>query len=344
MSKLSSRQALWRTLPVLGVFVWEWRVWRKYQTQPCYRLTTLPADDSGLPPYPIDMWPLLAFPDGLLDESGVLYTLATETCPAAYHPTNIAQYALVNWNEYLATKDEKYRQIFINQVDWLVEHQNHVSEEAGGWPIPFAYADFFATGPWLSALTQGVSISALVRACRLTGKDIYRQAATRAVHTFELDIRDGGVSTAIGERGLFFEEVAVYPAAHILNGYLLALFGLYDYVALTADERIAALIQRSLATLHTMLDAYDLGYGSRYDLLLKTPTSRFYHSLHVLLLQTLARYSGCEHCAQLAARWAAYQRGPKAVLNYAMGRVARYRRAGRLLFSRLTQKTSVSEG
>lgn len=343
MSKLSSRQALWRTLPVLGVFVWEWRVWRKYQTQPCYRLTSLPADASGLPPYPIDMWPLLAFPDGPLDESGVLYTLATETCPAAYHPTNIAQYALVNWNEYLATKDDSYRQVFINQVDWLVEHESRVGDDAGGWPIPFAYADFFATGPWLSALTQGVSISALVRAYRLTNKEIYRQVAARAVRTFELDISAGGVSTSIDKAGIFFEEVAVYPAAHILNGYLLALFGLYDYVALTADERIAALIQRSLATLHNLLDEYDLGYGSRYDLLLKTPASRFYHALHVILLQTLAHYSGCEHCVQLADRWATYQHGPKASLNYAMGRVARYRRAGRLMFARISKKRKSPE-
>lgn len=345
MSNLSPRQALWRNLPVLGIFVWEWRVWRRYQTQPCYRLVPSSSDDgSDSWFYPIDMWPLLVFPDGPLDESGVLYTLATPTCPAAYQPTNIAQYALVNWNMHFTTGSEEYRLVFFNQVRWLVDNETRIAADAGGWPIPFAYPDFFATKPWLSALTQGVSISALARAYRLTGEDRYLQVARRAVRTFEMDIRDGGVSAAIGENGVFFEEVAVYPAAHILNGYILALLGLYDYVALTEDPQIAALIQRSLATLHTLIDEYDLGYGSRYDLLLKAPASRFYHALHVTLLQALARCSGCEHCEQLAARWASYQHGPRAALNYFMGRVARYRRALRLLSIRARGKRELSNG
>lgn len=335
MGDLSPRQSLWRKLPILGIFVWEWQVWRKYQTQPCYRLTSLTAHPSGVSPYPIDMWPLLTSPGGPLDELGVLYTLATPICPASYHPTNIAQYALMNWNEYLATNDEKYLKPFIDQVNWLVRNEKPVANGAGGWPIPFAYPDFFAFDTWLSALTQGVSISALIRAYQLTGDNNYFEAACRAVHTFELDIREGGVSTVVGEEGVFFEEVAVYPAAHILNGYILSLFGLYDYITLTQDTHITELVQHSLATLHTLLDEYDLKYGSRYDLLLKSPTNRFYHSLHVTLLYALANYSGCEHCALLAKRWEGYQRGFKSILNYGMGRANRYQRALRLFFYRL---------
>ena len=110
--------------------------------------------------------------------------------------------------------------------------------------MPFSVSDYNASAPWLSALTQGNAVSVLVRAYRLTHEEVFLQVARRAMRTFELDIRDGGVSTSIGEDGVFFEEFAVYPASHVLNGYILALFGLYDYADLTGDTRVAALIRR----------------------------------------------------------------------------------------------------
>jgi hypothetical protein len=365
MNGLTQRQKLWRTFPIIGILIWEWEVWRKERRQPCYRLWQYTPTgqkkqpesiahiavrapdgsvglalapevqgDAHLLPYPIDMWPLLDLPGQIIDETGVVYTLQTDVYPGAYHPTDIAQYALVHWNAYLKTKDEQYRQTFMTQARWLVTHETRIAENAGGWPLPFPNQEFHATEPWLSALTQGVGISVLVRAYQITGEDIFMQSARRAVHTFELDILDGGVSCPVGNDGVFFEEVAVYPAAHILNGYILSLFGVYDYVALTNDARIRALIERSLATLHTLIDDFDLGYGSRYDLLSKSPTNRFYHALHVTLLDALAHYSGCQHCTVLAARWAHYQHGFKPLLNHLVRRTDRYRRAfRRLLYS-----------
>ncbi len=316
-------QSVWRAIPIIGFFVSEWLLWRKEQMKPCYRLAPMPDDASELSPYPLDMEPLLALPHGTLDEEGVPYNASTGLYPAAYVPTTIAQYGLANWNAYLVTKDERHRQAFMTQARWLVAHQVQLADDAGGWPMPFSVSDYNASAPWLSALTQGNAISVLVRAYRLTHEEVFVQVARRAIRTFELDIRDGGVSTSIGEDGVFFEEVAVYPTSHILNGYILALFGLYDYVDVTNDTRIAALIRRSLATLHTLIEKYDTGYWSRYDLLYTLPATRFYHALHITLFEALARYSGCKHCAALAARWARYKYRPS---YYIAGRFARARR------------------
>src|SRR5579859_4369629 len=107
MSKQPRRLFPWRTLPVVNFFVSEWQAWREEQTKPGYRLASIPSDASKLFPYPIDMWPLLALPHGTLDETGVPYNAPTRVYPAAYHPTTIAQYALAQWNAYLATGDEK---------------------------------------------------------------------------------------------------------------------------------------------------------------------------------------------------------------------------------------------
>lgn len=324
---MSGHLSLWCALTVIGFLVSEWQVWREEVALPHFRLAPMPQDASELSPYPIDMWPLLALPYGTLDEAGVFYSEAHGPFPAAYHPTDIAQYALARWNAYLATGDEQHRQAFMIQAQWLVEHEMSLADGMGGWPFPFANHDYYASEPWLSAMTQGEGISVLVRACRLTGDDAFLQVAHRAVRTFELDIRDGGVSASVGEDGVFFEEVAVYPAAHILNGYLFALFGLYDYVALTNDTRIAALIRRSSATLHMLIEGFDTGYWSRYDLLFQHLAPRFYHALHITLLEVLAQYSGCKHCVTLAARWSGYQRSFRCRLCYfVVSRIARYRR------------------
>ncbi len=329
---MSGRQSLWRTFPVIGFLVSEWQAWREEPSLPHFRLAPGPQDGSKLSPYPIDMWPLLALPYGTLDEAGVFYAEAYGQFPAAYHPTNVAQYALAQWNAYLTTGDERHRQAFMIQAQWLVEHETPLADDMGGWPIPFANPDYYAPEPWLSAMTQGEGISVLVRAYRLTGEEIFLHAARRAVRTFELDIRDGGVSAPIGEGGVFFEEVSVYPAAHILNGYLFALYGLYDYVALTGDARIAALIRRSFATLHTLIQEFDAGYWSRYNLLHKHLAPRFYHALHITQFEALARYSSCEHCAALAGRWRGYQQSLRCRVRYfIVSRLARYRRGLRKL-------------
>ncbi len=257
---------------------------------------------SGLSPYPFDMSLFLALPEITLNATGVPYNAK----PAGYHPTIIAQYALAHWNQYLATNSEYHREAFLAQAYWLVEHEVGIGDDAGGWPISFPHPDVYTKGSWLSALTQGNAISVLVRAYQLTHDALFVEVARRAVRTFERDILDGGVSTPVGGDGVFFEEVAVYPAAHMLNGFIFALIGLYDYVALTNDAQIEKLIERSLKTMHSFLDEFDAGFWTRTDLLHRRLASPSHLTLQIVLLKALARISGCEHCSTLASRWEGY--------------------------------------
>ena len=308
MSIYTRSRSIWYTLPLVSTFVLKWHDWWVSEQQPHYRLAPSSPHASELGQYAVDMWPLLDVPFGTLDEEGVPYNDAPiGEYPSAYNTTTIAQYALALWNAYLTVADDRYKEAFMSQVRWLVAHELRHDEDTACWPILSPLHRYNATGSWLSALTQGNCISVLVRAYQLTHEDIFLQVARRAVHTFELDIADGGVSASVENNGIFFEEVAVYPAAHILNGYLLALFGLYDYVTLTHDPAVAELIQRSLTTLHTFIEEFDTGYWSCYDIRFKRLSPRFYHALHITLLEALARYSGCEHCAALATRWTRYQ-------------------------------------
>jgi hypothetical protein len=63
--------------------------------------------------------------------------------------------------------------------------------------------------------------------------------------------------------------VAVSPPAHILNGFIFALFGLYDYYRVTQDEHALELFNAGIETLRSKLHLYDTGRVTRYDLLLR---------------------------------------------------------------------------
>jgi glycosyltransferase involved in cell wall biosynthesis len=307
----------WRDLPIVKEVVTAWNDWRDERERPCYSQVGAIQAPAGLHPYPIDMSPLLELTEDHLDHAGVLfYSTSVANAPAIYHPSNIAQFALAHWNAYLAHSEPKHKEVFLRQVSWLLGNEVRLSENTSVWPVPFAVPEYYAPRPWLSSLAQGCTVSALVRAYQLTGSDVFLQTARRAAGAFEHDILDGGVSVPMGEDGIFFEEVAVYPAAHILNGYLLALLGLYDYVEQTHDNRLKALIERSLTTLHALLNDFDSGYWTRYDLYHKRLAPWFYHSLHITLLEVLAKRSGCEHCSTLAARWSGYRRDLLCQIRY----------------------------
>lgn len=256
-----------------------------------------------LPQYPIDMSSFLTLSQGMLDAAGVPYHVN----PAGYHPTTIAQYALAHWNEYLATNNEHHHKVFLTQAYWLVEHESSIGDDAGGWPISFPHPDFHTNGLWLSAVAQASGISVVLRAYQLTHEEAFFEVAQRAVRTFERDILDGGVSAPVGMDGVFFEEVAVYPAAHTLSGCIFALFGLYDYVALTGDTQIEKLIQRGIATVHSLLDLFDVGFWTRSDLLHRHLAPSPHLTLQVMLLEALAKYSDCDRCSTFASRWKGYQ-------------------------------------
>jgi heparosan-N-sulfate-glucuronate 5-epimerase len=334
------KRSIWETLPIASFLVSEWHCYSEERAKPHYRQATKPANALELSPYPIDMLPLLALPFGELDEAGVPYNRATKASPAAYQPTTIAQYALAHWNRYLATENEDHHQAFMIQARWLMEHAVYADSDLATWPIPFPSPAYNAPANWLSALTQGNCISVLVRAYQLTQDESFLQVARRAVRTFERDIRDGGVRSFVGEDGIFFEEVAVYPATHILNGYILALFGLYDFVALTKDAQIADLIERSVATLRTLIDKFDTGYWSCYDLHFRHLASYFYHALHITLLEALARYASSGYYAEVAARWRAYQQSHLCRFRYfTVSRMSRYFRRIKRIFLTKQEKS-----
>src|SRR5262249_17821476 len=89
---------------------------------------------------------------------------------AVHWPAYIAWYGMVHLGHYLRRGDEEHLGIFLKQAAWLEKNAVVRNDAAVVWPMNFDYPAGAITlkAPWISAYTQGLVISALVRAWRLT--------------------------------------------------------------------------------------------------------------------------------------------------------------------------------
>jgi heparosan-N-sulfate-glucuronate 5-epimerase len=227
-----------------------------------------------------------------------------------YNPIAIAQYGLGNYNLFSRTRDMERRRKWLAVADWLVTHLEQ--NRAGFWVWNHHFDWEYRTrlkSPWYSGLAQGQGISLLVRAHRETGDIKYLDAAHRAFTTFLEDVDRGGVVYQDKEGHSWFEEYLVSPPTHILNGFIWASWGVYDYFLATGDPRAKDLFERAVRTLAANLHYYDVGFWSLYEqsgTWLKMLASPFYHRLHIVQLEVLYRLSGKEIFNRYAAQWDSY--------------------------------------
>jgi hypothetical protein len=160
-------------------------------------------------------------------------------------------------------------------------------------------------------MTQGESISLLLRVHKQSGRDRYLDVAADALKVFFHPVEDGGVATYPRGELVVFEEVPnPRPYSHILNGWIYALWGVYDFARYTQDGDAQRIYLQSLHSLKSMIELYDTGYWSRYDLFpshLSNVASPFYHPFHIALLEGLYITSGVEEFRTVALRWRSYQ-------------------------------------
>ena len=229
-----------------------------------------------------------------------------------YNPIAIAQWGLGNYNLFRRTRNTAHKQKFLIGADWLRDHleQNRCGLWVWNHHFDWEYREILRA-PWYSGLAQGQGISLLVRVHRETGQAEYLHAAQRAFVSFMASVDDGGVTYTDPAGDLWFEEYIVKPPTHILNGFIWATWGVYDYFLASGDPTVHALFQQAVQTLLKNLDRYDLGFWSLYEqsgTRLSMVASSFYHRLHIVQLRVMHRLTGENQFAQLADRWESYGR------------------------------------
>jgi len=269
-------------------------------------------DIGQLENYYMDYTPKTTYP-GPFDKDGVPMLNYLGKIGIQYNPDAIAQYGLGHFEKYLQTKDDNHKEIFLRQADWFVGNLRERDKGIGIWEYNFDFEYFKKLKkPWYTSLGQGHGISVLVRAYSLTEKTIYLNTAKKAFLSFKhpVDV-DGGVKYVDEYGYVWFEEAIIKPCTHILNGFIWALWGVYDYWLATKEVVAIALFNEGIRTLEKNLYRYDNGLWSTYDLAkTKIPgiASWYYHSLHIVQLEVLHLLTNKEIFKICAEKWECYKR------------------------------------
>ena len=215
---------------------------------------------------------------GPTDESGLPVARVNGT--AQHFPTLILQRGLGNWDRWLQTErsDSSEYEDFARVARWVLLTQ----DRRGGWPLPVVEPS--AVSPY-SAMIQGQAISVLCRAYLKTQSQQYLRAATRAAELMVAPVSQGGTSRLL-PAGVILEENPSEPAITVLNGWIFALFGLYDLALISSDSSIHASLSSSVEAVAGLLPTFDAGFWSYYDSA-GSFASPFYHRLHVAQLRAM---------------------------------------------------------
>lgn len=228
-----------------------------------------------------------------------------------YNPIAIAQYALGNFNLYKRHQDPERLDRFITAANWLLDH---LEKNDQGVPVWMHYFNFeyrnTLISPWYSGLAQGQGLSVLVRAYEETKEERYLEAAKLAYQAFLHPIEEGGVIYTDLNGNIWIEEYIVAPPTHVLNGFIWAAWGVYDYFLTTGSTHAKDLYYQVIETIKVNLPLYDNGFWSLYEqsgTKLNMLASYFYHSLHIVQLQILYQLTKEKIFLDYAESWQKYQ-------------------------------------
>jgi heparosan-N-sulfate-glucuronate 5-epimerase len=225
-------------------------------------------------------------------------------------PVSLAQLALGWWERHLAG-DARASARFGAIADLLARQAVPVGAELR-WPYTVAIPKYRLGRGWCSAMAQGQVASVFVRQHLRTTDDVWADRARGAIRPLLYDSELVSQTPA----GRILQEAPTDPPSHILNGWIYALWGLWDAAVGLQDTEAAGEFAAGVAALRAMLPAYDVGWWTRYSLyphLFKDLAKPFYHRIHVLQLEVTARATGNADLAATAERWRRYDRAPNRV-------------------------------
>lgn len=234
----------------------------------------------------------------VLDDAGIPINMKS-TGEWIYFPITIFQYGLGAYDLYVESGEEQYADKVRSTLQWAVEHQ----AANGSWDA-FGYVNSSDLLP-VSAMAQGEGASLLIRGYQLTGDSVYFHAARQAIDFMLLPLEQGGTAD-YRDGGICLEEYIGPGESTVLNGWIFAVFGLYDYGLISGDAHYKNVLQHTVRTMADQLHRFDRGYWSNYNTK-GTIASPFYHKLHLAQLRVMHELFGLDAFQACHDRWLGYQ-------------------------------------
>ncbi|MGC5324925.1 D-glucuronyl C5-epimerase family protein [Brevibacillus sp. SYSU BS000544] len=183
------------------------------------------------------------------------------------HPVKVAIFGLTAFEKYITNKRQEDYDRIIRSANYFVDEIVVLPSGVGVWYYSFDFLDgeTLIKAPWVSGMAQGQGISVLVRAYLLTNEKKYLETAEKALKAFY--VKDQGTQNLFydNNQDFWIEEYPQENTTHVLNGYIYALFGIWDYYRVTQDKMALSLWQKGINSLKSNLPNYDVGNWSAYD-------------------------------------------------------------------------------
>jgi hypothetical protein len=197
--------------------------------------------------------------------------------------------------------------VYDDRLEVLLDELLSVAVERGGalaWEYSFVYNG--GRPPWVSGLAQGTAVQALARAgIRLQRKEEVMQVAADALDLFEVRA-PVGVRVPIGT-GAHYLLYSYDRDLRVLNGFVQALVGIYDYAAYANDDRARRLFADGESVLRRELSRYDTGAWSLYSRRrVQRESDLHYHRLVRGFLDSLCERTAQEEYCSTAVRFGEY--------------------------------------
>ncbi|MEA2418276.1 MAG: hypothetical protein QOE60_482 [Thermoleophilaceae bacterium] len=136
-------------------------------------------------------------------------------------------------------------------------------QRAGGLAFEYLFPFDGGRPPWVSGLTQGTALSALVRGGLRLKDPQWKDAARSAVGIFRVPPPEGVAQPTAD--GTHYLQYSFAPRLHVLNGFIQSLNGLFDYASVLHDAEGQQLFDSGRAEAVAELPSYDTGGWSRYS-------------------------------------------------------------------------------
>jgi len=225
-----------------------------------------------------------------------------------------SNYALALYRDWLKSgcSDESLKANFLHQAKWLASTAK-VNGDIASWPLPFRDQNFDLEPGWISGIGQSRIAGVLLRAEAVTDDPELREIASRALHAYDVDIKEGGVVT-VDPEVTWIEEMADPKGRSykVLNGHITGLSGILDFYEITHEQKWKTLFDRGVAAVKRDIPKFDAGFSSYYSLLMpsqKRPIAPLgdYNPLHVSQLLWLYDKSNDPVFLDYATRFQAYE-------------------------------------
>jgi hypothetical protein len=156
-------------------------------------------------------------------------------------------------------------------------------------------------------MAQGQVLSLFSRLGELTLEPDWELAAAATMKSFDRarGEADPWIMDVDERNSVWIEEYPFAPAERALNGFIFAMFGLYDYYAWRNDAHAAEIFRRSVDTLRLNVERFrNPGRVSAYCLSHRVGSAS-YHAIHIMQLRAITRMTEDPYFASVADLFAA---------------------------------------